>query len=195
MPAPRRPRGRRRERRTQLTFATKKPSKGEGRDVAHGEQRAGGCHALRFTRDAGAVRDVDLADGTAARAEGDEHFGLEKVRLASGRNGPELLGPVELHAVYVVHRQPEDPAQQARVELSDDDAARRVASRDAATDDQRGAIAYRPHRLERGGGYLAVRGREVDPLTMRFGVQTLHRRRDPQTGRIAQQPKLSDLGA
>src|SRR6266566_4013826 len=97
MPAPRRPRGRRIERRTPLTVATKKPSKGEGRDVA--------------------------------------------------------------------------------------------------TDDQRGAIAYRPHRLERGGGYLAVRGREVDPLTMCFGVQTLHPRRDPQTRRITQQPKLSDLGA
>src|SRR5439155_663192 len=102
---------------SRLAIAAQQPSDRERCDVTHRKERSGRRHAFSDSRDARPMRDVGLADDAPARAQGDEYFGLEEVRLASRRCGPQLLRPVELHAVDVVHRQAEDATQQTRVEL------------------------------------------------------------------------------
>src|SRR5207237_2118007 len=106
------------------------------------------------------------------RAERDEYFGLKEVRRALRRRRSQLLRPVELHAVDVMHRQTEDATEQTRIQLRHDHAARRVAPRHAATNDERRAVANRPHRLDRRGRNLSIPGGEVNPFGARLGAAT-----------------------
>src|SRR5439155_1507261 len=90
--------------------------------------------------------DDHLGHRPPAPAERDEHLGLEEVASTSYLERTQVRGPVELHADDVPDRQLEHEAQSRRVQLRDEHATQRIASRYATADNERHVVARVPRR-------------------------------------------------